>query len=161
MTQDGQSSTFYEFMGGTDGRYPGGTLAHLHKSVFGISSDNTGGGAVFEISPSGVETTLHYFTGGNDGSGSNNGLLEYEGTFYGTTPSGGGTGCGGSGCGTIFSVAPGGDYKVLYGFEGGTDGETPQGQLVAWRGALYGTTSYGGGTGCNGNGCGTTFRIRP
>ena len=161
MSRNGQSSKFYDFTGGADGRYPGGTLARWHQSIFGTISNDTDTGAIFKISPSGVEKTLHSFTGGMDGSGSNNGLLEFEGTLYGTTPQGGGTGCGGNGCGTIFSVTPGGAYKVMYRFTGGSDGQLPQGQLVAWRGALYGTTIYGGGTGCNGNGCGTVFRIRP
>ena len=161
MTRDGQYSTFYEFRGGTDGSHPGGTLARWHNLLFGTSTDNSGGGAVFKISSSGMEKTLHTFTGGNDGSGSINGLLEYKGTLYGTTPAGGGTACGGNGCGTIFSVKPGGAYKVLYRFAGGTDGANPQGQLVEWNGFLYGTTGLGGGAGCNGNGCGTVFRIKP
>ena len=161
MTRDGQFSTVYQFTGGTDGNVPGGTLAHLHGALFGTSFNSAGGGTIFEISPSGVETTLHSFTGGHDGSGSNNGLLAYNGKLYGTTPQGGGTGCGRNGCGTIFSVTPAGAYTVLYRFAGGSDGQSPQGQLVAWRGFLYGTTSSGGGTGCNGSGCGTVFRIKP
>lgn len=48
---------------------------------------------------------------------------------------------------------------VLYDFQAGNDGGSPQGTLIADRsGALYGTTTFGGGTGCFG-GCGTVFKI--
>ena len=162
MSRDGQSSKFYDFTGGADGRYPGGTLAYWHRSLFGTSSNGTDTGAIFKISPSGVETTLHSFTGGTDGSGSNNGLLEFEGTLYGTTPQGGGTGCGGRGCGTIFSVTPGGAYKVMYRFKGGSAmANYHRGSSSRGVAPFMALQIYCGGTGCNGNGCGTVFRIRP
>ena len=113
---------------------------------------------------SGTETTLHVFAGGNDGASPAAGLTELRGVFYGTTTAGGGTGCGGDGCGTIFSVTPGGAYNVIYSFQGGSDGQRPAAQLLVWHGALYGTTVYGGGTGCSGGGyagCGTVFRLKP
>lgn len=58
-----------------------------------------------------------------------------------------------------------GAYKVLYSFQGGSDGELPIGEeapLAVSRGALYGTTQAGGGTGCTaGHGCGTVFSTTP
>jgi uncharacterized repeat protein (TIGR03803 family) len=52
-------------------------------------------------------------------------------------------------------------YKVLYTFEGTTDGGTPYDHLVAdSAGNLYGT-AHGGGKNCNGYGCGVVFEITP
>jgi len=52
-------------------------------------------------------------------------------------------------------------YTVLYTFQGTTDGDTPNGNLVAdSAGNLYGT-AYGGGKHCNGYGCGVVFEITP
>lgn len=51
--------------------------------------------------------------------------------------------------------------KVLYRFQGGTDGFEPLGTLVADQaGNLYGTTTSGGTGNCNG-GCGTAFELSP
>ena len=97
------------------------------------------------------------------------GLIEVNGTLYGTTSSGGyyGSTCGtrGSGCGTVFSITPGGKESVLHRFlKGSNDGAYPIGQLVNVNGTLYGTTETGG-TGCSTSfynaGCGTVFSITP
>jgi hypothetical protein len=48
---------------------------------------------------------LHAFTGGNDGSRADVGvILDSKGNLYGTTYAGGGTGCGGAGCGVVYQV---------------------------------------------------------
>jgi uncharacterized repeat protein (TIGR03803 family) len=50
--------------------------------------------------------------------------------------------------------------RVLYSFKGGSDGAAPLSRLLLIGGDLYGTTSRGGGTGCErGQGCGTVFKI--
>jgi uncharacterized repeat protein (TIGR03803 family) len=50
---------------------------------------------------------------------------------------------------------------ILYRFHG-SDGWGPSGRLVAGEGgALYGTTAFGTGTGCGGDGCGTVFKLTP
>ncbi|MGH6878073.1 MAG: choice-of-anchor tandem repeat GloVer-containing protein [Rhizomicrobium sp.] len=51
--------------------------------------------------------------------------------------------------------------KVLYSFQGGSDGAAPYAGLIADKaGNLYGTTYLGGGSGCDqGNGCGTVFSL--
>jgi hypothetical protein len=59
-----------------------------------------------------------------------------------------------------FAGAP--QEQVLYRFAGGSDGAQPNAGLLAdASGNLYGTTSYGGGTGCGGSGCGTVFELSP
>lgn len=110
------------------------------------------------------ETILYAFQGGSDAASPQAGLIaDKGGNLYGTTYYGGGTGCYGDGCGTIFKLAPDGTETVLYAFRGGNDGEYPQAGLVADKaGNLYGTTSEGAGTGCfDSDGCGTVFRLAP
>jgi uncharacterized repeat protein (TIGR03803 family) len=53
--------------------------------------------------------------------------------------------------------------SVLYSFVGGSDGSGPMAGLIVDRsGVLYGTTRYGGGSGCTSNeGCGTVFSLTP
>jgi len=82
-----------------------------------------------------------------------------SGALYGTT-SLGGSGCSGStGCGTVFKVGTSGTgYELLYSFKGGRDGNSPAAPLIDVNGTLYGTTVLGG-SGCNGVGCGTVFKV--
>lgn len=53
--------------------------------------------------------------------------------------------------------------KVLYSFQGGTDGSTPAGGVVFDKaGNLYGATEQGGGSSCKPiSYCGTVFQLRP
>jgi uncharacterized repeat protein (TIGR03803 family) len=84
------------------------------------------------------------------------GLLDVNGTLYGTTGLGGG-----SGDGTVFSISTDGTEKVLHHFRGGSDGAHPNADLIDVNGTLYGTTESGGSSGCypSDNGCGTVFSI--
>ena len=82
---------------------------------------------------------------------------------------GGGTGCPidlfNNGCGTVFKITKKGVERVLYSFQGGSDGSSPFATLTDVNGTLYGTTTGGGGgTGCStlySPGCGTLFSITP
>ena len=61
--------------------------------------------------------------------------------------------------GTVFKITPPGKERVLYSFGAGfDDGSTPASGLIDVNGALYGTTSYGGGN-CGSYGCGTVFEV--
>ena len=64
--------------------------------------------------------------------------------LYGTTYEGGGSGCEGHGCGTVFSVTTTGTEKVLHSFLWHSDGGYPRAALIDVKGTLYGTTSSGG-----------------
>ncbi|MGB6522944.1 MAG: choice-of-anchor tandem repeat GloVer-containing protein, partial [Candidatus Cybelea sp.] len=65
-------------------------------------SSSGGCGTVFKIARSGAETMLHSFAGGSgDGEEPNAGLININGTLYGTTAFGGA-----NGDGTVFSLAP-------------------------------------------------------
>jgi uncharacterized repeat protein (TIGR03803 family) len=111
--------------------------AHTYGTVF-----------LFDLS-SGAEKVLYSFcnTGPNcsDGSEPAAGLIHSNGTLYGTTYFGGGTGCDGIyGCGTVFSLDQRTDAEtVLHAFSGGADGEFPLGNLIDLNGVLYGTTFKG------------------
>src|SRR6202044_3969887 len=51
--------------------------------------------------------------------------------------------------------------KVLYSFQGGSDGQSPAGGVVFDKaGNLYGAT-YEGGSTCPSPGCGTIFQLSP
>jgi uncharacterized repeat protein (TIGR03803 family) len=94
---------------------------------------------------------------GPDGEQPQAGLINVNGTLYGTTDYGGKYGSG-----TVFSITTGGSEKVLHSFKGGADGSSPQSGLLDVNGTLYGTTSLGGGlggSGCLGYGCGTVYRV--
>jgi uncharacterized repeat protein (TIGR03803 family) len=52
--------------------------------------------------------------------------------------------------------------KVLYSFQGGSDGYQPTGGVVFDKaGNLYGVNSWGGSGGCPDPGCGTVFELSP
>lgn len=164
----GDESVIYAFKGGQDGETPERGLLVVDKKLYGVTYNGGGGpcgdvgcGTVFSLTPDGKEKVLYRFTGGTDGSNPHGGLVELNGTLYGTTEHGGVSGtCAGYGCGTVFSITPKGRLKTLYAFTGalnnGTDGCFPEGALTAFNGALYGTTTQ---CGKPLKSAGTVFRI--
>ena len=112
---------------------------------------------------------IHTFTGPDGAYPYGRLAVDSAGNLYGTTY-GGGTGCQGYGCGTVFRLVhknAGWIFYPLYSFQGGNDGSYPSGGVtIGPDGSLYGTTTVGGGGPCNqiggpGPGCGTVFRLRP
>ena len=102
------------------------------------------------------ESVLYSFKGGGDGADPQTSLVDVRGTLYGETANGGtSTACSG-GCGTVFSVTTSGVEKIVYSFQGGSDGGNPINGLIRVNGNLFGTTSNGG-TSNNG----TVFRVNP
>jgi uncharacterized repeat protein (TIGR03803 family) len=162
-------AVLYSFRGGTrDGQQPRAGLINANGTLYGttlfggsgscMNGSFSGCGAVFAIRRSGKETLLYSFAGGSgDGQSPLAGLLNVNGTLYGTTY-GGGAGCGSSGCGTVFSITPTGKETVLHSFKGVPDGLAPGASLTVLNGTLYGTTESGGTGYCN-DGCGTVFSI--
>lgn len=174
LNPDGTKATLYAFQGGSDGAAPWGVIRDASGNLYGATADGgtdcdgqgIGCGTVFKVQLNGTETVLHSFQGGSDGSAPSSGpISDTAGSLYGTTVGGGGSGCGGSGCGTVFKISSGNTETVLYAFKGGTDGEDPEAGLVMDKsGNLYGTTYFGGSTGCKktgGIGCGTVFKVAP
>jgi uncharacterized repeat protein (TIGR03803 family) len=65
----------------------------------------TGFGTAFKIDNAGHEAVLHSFNYLTDGAQPISSLVrDGTGTLYGTTLIDGGTGCGGLGCGTVFTL---------------------------------------------------------
>ncbi len=153
LAASGQESVIYAFKG--DAWPLAGVIADSAGNLYGTTQN--GGtwnceyacGTVFEIEAGGKEKTFYAFAGGTDGANPVAGLVaDAEGNFYGTTEHGGGTGCGGAGCGTVFKLAANGSETVLYSFcaqSNCSDGSTPlAGLLIDNAGNLYGTTNTGG-----------------
>lgn len=159
ITTSGTESVLHSFGGGSNGAEPSAGLTNVGGTLYGTTSAGgaSGWGTVFKITVFGRETVLHSFgRGGTDGVLPYAGLTNLGGTLYGTTASGGGSGCySHSGCGTVFKITTSGTETVLYCFAGGLDGYYPYARLLNVGGNLYGTTSRGGGP----SGGGTVFKI--
>jgi uncharacterized repeat protein (TIGR03803 family) len=163
LSPSGTETVLYRFAGYPgDGANPGGDLirdaaGNLYGTTLaGGYGCNIGCGTAFELSPTGVETVLHRFTGGVDGYQPRAGLIrDGAGNLYGTAPYGGA-----HGNGVVFELircSSGYDFKVLYSFTGGVDGGYPFGGLIRdGAGNLYGTTFYGGAFGA-----GAVFKLSP
>jgi uncharacterized repeat protein (TIGR03803 family) len=177
--QPAQGQTFsiiHNFTGGVDGENPyAGLTMDVAGNLYGTTCGAdcvAGTGTVFRLSrkSSGwIFTPLYTFHGGNDGAGpAARVIIGPDGSLYGTTYEGGGSGCGGSGCGTVFNLRPpanvspnmmgGWTETVLYRFQGGSDGAGPAlGDLIFDQsGNIYGTTQNGGASNV-----GTVFQLTP
>ena len=154
-----------------DGAEPDGGLIDVDGVLYGtttlgghVNNDQCldGCGTLFQISPSGAGYSLLYefgtdFSGG--GFDPVSGLVDVNGTLYGTTFAGGS-----SYGGTVFAFQLLGETEyTLSNFQGAPDGAGPFGGLVNVNGVLYGTTSAGGSGPCPGSqaGCGTIFGVTP
>jgi uncharacterized repeat protein (TIGR03803 family) len=142
----GQETVLHTFTGGGDGEYPSAVVFDPAGNLYGAAGGGKLGGAdgagvIYRLSPDGQQTIVYTFTGGADGSGPVDVVLDSVGNIYGSTY-GGGT----AGFGVIYRVDPAGHETVLYSFPGGPDGAFPAGALARdSEGDLYGTTSVGGG----------------
>lgn len=180
VAPNGTETVLYAFQGGNnDGANPeADVIMDSAGNLYGTTLGGGGGsgsscndyntvycGTVFKLTPSGKETVLHAFQGGSDGGiPRSNLIMDNLGNLYGTTQIGGGSGCGGYGCGTIFKLSADGTETVLYSFKGGADGSNPTaGLIMDSNGSLYGTTYEGGPYSCGIYvvGCGTVFKLAP
>jgi len=108
ITPSGTEKMLHHFAGGTDGSDPAAPLIDVNGVLYGtteyggVHSCSGGGcGTVFSITPSGKERVLHAFAAKPDGAEPVAGLVEVDGTLYGTTQVGGS-----SGYGTVFALTP-------------------------------------------------------
>ncbi len=159
-------TTIFKF-DGRDGAYPAaGLVMDVAGNLYGTTSGDTGlgDGTVFELSPrkdgAWKFTTLVKFTGKNGSDPEARLILGPAGKLYGTTSAGGDSACDGSGCGTVFQLAPAANGKwkltTLFKFNN-TEGANPYAALIFdAAGNLYGTASGGGKFGE-----GTVFKLSP
>ena len=166
VSRSGSESVVYSFKGNasgqTDGLWPFASLTALKGVMYGTTGGGgAGDGTVFTVSAGGTEHVLYPFAGGTDAQDPESALIAAKGKLYGTSVYGGGSGCGGNGCGTVFQISPAGTEKVLYRFAGGTDGARLYAGVTYLHGTLYGATFAGGGSGCGGSGCGTIYSLNP
>jgi hypothetical protein len=169
-----------------------GTTAYGGTGKCVLFGGRVGCGTVYEMTPpkqkgaAWTETVLHSFQSGKDGYFPWGDLtFDNQGNLYGATQYGGGYGSCNAPyyqyCGTVFKLSPpktkGGKWteKVLYSFKGVAagkdfgDGANPNGGLVLdSKGAIYGTTYFGGNNvpgecegGSGGTGCGIVFKLVP
>ncbi len=149
---------------GTDGQEPvTGLTMDAAGNLYGTTyyGGSKGAGTVFKMTRRNGSWTfspLYSFKGGDDGvSPGGRVVIGPNGTLYGTTAQGGGTGCYGMGCGTVFNLRPPAQScktaicpwteTVLHRFGdvGSGDGIGPVGDLVFDQaGNLYGATAAGG-----------------
>jgi len=166
ISTTGKEKVLYSFQGGSDGALPLSGLIDVNGTFYGTTLRGGGNhlgcqpsyagcGTVFSITTSGSERVVYRFNGTN-GTSPNAGLLEMNGSLYGTASSGGS-----SGWGVVFSLSASGGESVLHNFADGNDGANPTADLIEVNGVLYGTTWQGGSNGCNRLGCGTIFAISP
>jgi uncharacterized repeat protein (TIGR03803 family) len=158
VTPSGKESVLYSFCaesGCTDGEIPyAGLVFDKRGNLYGTTlggGANVGGcaggdgcGTVFKVTPSGHESVLYSFDGGDDGAFPYANLVfDKKSNLYGTA-AGGGT----YNWGTVFKVTPSGKESVLYSFckqSGCDDGSSPvAGLIFDAKGNLYGTASDGG-----------------
>jgi uncharacterized repeat protein (TIGR03803 family) len=146
----GNFTTLYSF---PDDSEPMGSLVEgADGNFYGTTSagGTNGVGSVFQITPGGVLTTLHSFSG-SDGANPAAGLiLASDGYLYGTTPLGGGA----AGEGTIFKIDYSGSFTSLYAY--GNDAEPWGGVVEGSDGNFYGTTEFGGASAK-----GSVFQLTP
>jgi uncharacterized repeat protein (TIGR03803 family) len=158
--------------GASDGINPTGALTldssgNLYGATVGGGTSSDDAGTIFKLSQRNnkwVETILWNFQqlGSNDGFNPEGGLVfDKAGNLYGTTVNGGGAtpnGCGTfGGCGAVFRLSPKGNgqwaEKVIYAFQGFSDGANPNDSLaIDSAGNVYGTTYAGNGV---------AFRVAP
>jgi uncharacterized repeat protein (TIGR03803 family) len=159
----GSEHVVYNFKGNfnsaEDGSWPFAGLTAFGGSLYGTTSGGgLGDGTVYSVSTAGSEKVLYRFAGGTDAQDPEAGLTAVGSTLYGTSVYGGGSGCGGAGCGTVFAIDSAGNERVLYSFTGGADGQRPFSGVTYLRGKLYGATLEGG-SGCGSTGCGTIYEL--
>jgi uncharacterized repeat protein (TIGR03803 family) len=178
----------HAFKGGRDGKFPEAGLVrdeqtgNLFGTTFGELQENLGkhcpkscgsNGSVFVISPAGAKapslpySSLYQFKGGEDGAFPAAEMAVAGTELFGTTEYGGGTLCGGLGCGTVFQAAEAGNTpdQILFDFctqANCSDGAFPRGGLISDGVNFYGTTLLGGAgngflCGSNLGGCGIVY----
>jgi len=151
---DGTFSVLHAF-NGADGEFPEhGVVRDQEGNLYGVTAFGGANdeGSVYKLAPDGTLTTMHSFTGGADGGFLYGGLdIDKDGNVYGSTVDGGA-----NGAGTVFKLAQDGTLTTLYNFTGGTDGGSPEGDMLLVGKNLYSANTSGGDPTCQ---CGVVYEV--
>ena len=142
-------------------------------SLLGVTSEggHYGSGTVYKVAKTAGgyrERLLYEFQGDLDGGAPAGTLLRgKDGTFFGVTQVGGLGGCIGGkihrGCGTVYQLTPSAGAftkTIIYSFQGGVDGATPENIGTHQGDGIFGITQAGGSvSNCGLAGCGVVFRL--
>jgi uncharacterized repeat protein (TIGR03803 family) len=167
LTLSGKERVIYRFSPyRRDAISPGSTLVKLKGRLYGTSwfGGVYQGGTVFRVTTSGEEKVLHFFKGPPDGATPFGGLVNVNGTLYGTTWVGGlSYGEENEGVGTVFSIDPSGNERVMYRFSAPPDAALAGAGLIDVNGTLFGAAASGGSySNCPGAyayGCGAIYAL--
>jgi uncharacterized repeat protein (TIGR03803 family) len=155
MMPDGSSQTVVHAFSGSDGSSPNGVIFGSDGALYGTTQfgGNLGLGTIFKVATDGSGFVTLRSLGYLDGYNPAASLFQAgDGTLLGTTVGGGP-----NGWGTVFAIrSDGTGFTILHGF-GLMDGWNPVAPVVVdSRGAIYGTTWYGGP-----RGGGVVFKLKP
>jgi uncharacterized repeat protein (TIGR03803 family) len=160
VTLAGAETILHSFVQGVDGAAPFGSLIQAGDgNLYGMTSGGIVAvapgvnppGTVFRISLGGIESIVHNFLGGADGTYPEGSLIQAsDGNLYGLTSGGGAINVG-----VAFKISLSGSETILYSFADGIDAAQPRSDLVQGTDGHFYGTSLTGGT----NGLGTVFRI--
>jgi uncharacterized repeat protein (TIGR03803 family) len=144
MTPTGEVTVLHTFHGGTsDGEEPkGGVIKASDGNLYGTTA--FGGqysrGIVYRVSLTGDFAILHHFSGPDGGYPTAELIQGSDGALYGVTYGGGSFDRG-----TAFRLPLSGPLTTLHHFAGGaSDAANPGTALVAYNGAFYGLSNFGG-----------------
>lgn len=154
ISKKGREKVLHSFSVYSDGANPFATLLDVKGTLYGTTENgignrgsNFGSGTVFRITTKGTEKVLYIFPYvGSDGVVPLAGLINVNGTLYGTTgllayDRGYGP------YGTAFSFRKNGSLTTIHSFTSGSDGSGPFAPPLNVRGRLFGTTAGGGAYG--------------
>jgi len=124
IIKTGKESVLHGFKDTFDGAFPyAGLVRDAKGNLYGATWQGGGtgnlNGTIFKLGKRHKLTVLHTFIRGSDGAGpANFGDLsrDTKGNLYGSTYDGGGDGCSGNGCGTVFKLDNAGKEIVLHRF---------------------------------------------
>ena len=138
ITPAGKEKVLHAFLGSgySDGAWPLAGLIAVNGVLYGTTAiggvcrvERQGCGTVYSITPAGAESIVYNFPGTLNGINPQAGLLNVNGTLYGTTIN------------TAFKLTTSGTQTVLHRFDG-SKGFEPVASLIDVGGTLYGTTQY-------------------
>jgi uncharacterized repeat protein (TIGR03803 family) len=142
VNSGGTFSTLYNFGASGDPEYIfSDVVLDTNGNLYGTGEEGgaDGYGGIWKVS-SGTESVLYSFTDGSDGGFPFLGNMHRDaaGDLFGVSEEGG------SGCGTLFEYSAGGTFSVLHAFNCGSDGGYATGNILEYKGSLYGTAQeYG------------------